>query len=99
MCADLSGAWRGRWGLYPQPVDQQAGGFVAQFPLVLELGEKIERELDNKTLLACGTVSVLDSKALLGYCKSPYPCRLNDKAASRWRATPGRGAALCFAQI
>ena len=28
---DLSGAWRGRWGLYPQPVDQQAGGFVAQF--------------------------------------------------------------------
>lgn len=47
---------------------------------MLELGEKIERELDNKTLL--------------GYGKTPTPCNPNSKAALRWRATPGRGAAL-----
>lgn len=60
-------------------------------PLVLELGEKIERELNNKTLLTCGTVSVLDSKALLGYGKSPAPLQAERQSSVEMESHTGQG--------
>lgn len=58
-------------------------------PLVLELGKKIERELDNKTLLTCGTVSVLYSKALLGYVKSTVPLQAERQSSVEMESHTG----------